>query len=224
MHQNYDPELLEQINELKCIKCGKKQDVIPYKFITEKYIMTKDKYHIYSHESVFVPTCFNCNQKFELWSDYKEGKKRLLIYIMLPIVVVFLILLFSGLTSNPPNVVMIISSPVGLLITIALLAAIFSVIVNSKEINPNKYLKIIKGEVLIKPLSEHNWIPYIEWIESTTIERKKNNEDELTTVKKNIITPVDSDESNGDYIFCRKCRFRIKIENQYCPRCRNPLG
>jgi len=163
-----DDRLSEKIRMLKCVKCGSKNKLKPYKFTQRTLVKHTKRYNRYKVESINVPSCQKCFDENTDWVNKTDKMySSTLCFGGLFCCLTFILWIILGVLF----ILMDFWTILAILAAIGTIGLLFSQLYKFKalrdEANLNNYIDISSyGEVYVRPKDSKKWISYQSWINS----------------------------------------------------------
>ena len=204
----WDSKVYELMQQLECIKCGSRENLIPFACSYSKVTGSKRRGRTtttyYNVHSVAVPVCYQCNKEFKEW-----GSTRTLIICLMAIgfIAFWLGITFfivnSALGGNEPMDLQIF----GIVIGVILLAIGIPLYLlhKKKDTNLNNYMKM--GADLVPFIKFSNsWVKYENWARKIINQQYMPVRDPEFEVGKNLH-------------FCQNCGLKNPVKAKFCTDC-----
>jgi len=190
--QEYNETISTQLDKLKCIKCGIKENLKKNKYtwrlLGENHAILSNIKENDENASV-IPLCLKCSPDFEIWANKVSRRKTFQIIA----------------------VVLILSSLIFLFSFYYFFVFIIMIFIARRLIKTgNKYIKFpefsvghyVKNElnqgIIFRPENSSRWISHKEWLEEEPVITIKGQEGEI--ICKNCQSPLEPDSK-----FCTQC-------------------
>lgn len=210
----WNSKVYDLMRQLKCIKCGMRQSLMPFACSHSKYAGSKTRRRTtttyYNVHSVAVPVCEQCNKEFKAWDSTKSLFIVLIVigFIALWLGLVFLIL-NSTLGSNESMDLQIFGVSLGAILLAISIPLYF--LHKKKDTNPNNYMKMGPDLVPFIKLSNSSWVKYENWARKIINQQYMLVRDSELEIGKNIhICPNCGLKNVVKAKICTDCGFKIK--------------
>jgi len=212
-------DLIRIIPSLKCLKCGSKSDIIPYKYQLVEYKttgappigMTTRKKTTW----IYIPLCKNCKKKIGDWVKKQERRTKINGYLgcfscFFLIAMVLANIFIIELIGFPYGIISL--SLAGLILITLLILFIKGrhdwYKFKEKPEKPEHFIRLYSSDPPVKDPESKKWLPYSSWIEQVLNEKSSE--------KNNL------KESN--IIICGNCGTKIdNKQDKFCPQCGKKL-
>lgn len=165
---NQDANVNNLIKSLECLKCGTRENLLPYKLSYSQYISSRRVSRrttelTYKVHSIPVPVCFHCQKQFRKWAWGKT------LFILLGIAGFFpfwpsLIFFFISLgpMGSEPSFLQVLGIIIGIVIMTVAITLYYRH--KKKDSNPSNYM--LMGPDLIPYIKPKNqgWVKYEDWV------------------------------------------------------------
>ena len=167
---NRDANVNNLIKSLECLKCGTRENLLPYKlsysqYISSRRVSKRTTEYTYKVHSIPVPVCFHCQKQFKKWNTGKLLITLLGIagfFPFWPSLIFFFISL--GPMGGEPSFLQVL----GIILGIVIMAVAITLYYRhkKKDSNPSNYM--LMGPDLIPYVKPKNqsWVKYEHWLRS----------------------------------------------------------
>ncbi len=166
----------EDLNLLKCVKCGTYRNLRYYplnKTLKMVSLSKKTKREIdYNKKEIYVTVCLRCRIEFDRWHQFNKNFKSKTYEL-----VIYLAVLLGSIWLFYVNLLFMISSSIFVTFFIIFCLRRLKKKVNSMEYYPKNYFVYSKSHQLyVKPESHKTWMHLKDWIKDCIYERFYINE------------------------------------------------